>query len=236
MRNGALLGAIILTGLTGCVAPGAETDEEFRSHDDLEVTVSFEELMAGWTQEGEWMVSPPLEVPEGASRVGVFVTMAVPAILPAIEARLLEAGEPIVDWRALEETWAEDEQHVATVDLDAIGDGAQLRIHLEKLEELELLRWTATIPEIPELAPEILEEEVEGDIAGATEALRSELRGLGIVTRSQWGARATRCTSQNSNKTRFAIHHTVTGRSNPAAQVRGAQRFHMDSRRWGDSS
>jgi len=71
MRNGALLGAIILTGLTGCVAPGAETDEEFRSHDDLEVTVSFEELMAGWTQEGEWMVSPPLEVPEGASRVGV---------------------------------------------------------------------------------------------------------------------------------------------------------------------
>ncbi len=230
MRNSALLGALVgVTSLSGCVASLGHPDEH-RSHDQQEMTVSLEDLMGAWTQEGDWMVSPALEAPDGASRVGVLLAMTGPTAVPSMEARVLEAGEPITEWAPLEETWGEEEQHVAIVDLGAIGDGAQLRVHLAELPDLSLLRWTAAVPDPVEVAPVI----EESDVGGATEALRSELRGMGIVTRESWGARATRCTSPNSSKARFAIHHTVTGSSDPARQVRGIQRFHMDSRGWCD--
>ncbi len=234
MRNGAVLGAAIaLTSLSACVA-SVTPDEELRSHDDQEVTVSLEDLMATWTQEGEWMVSPPLDTPEGASRVGVLITLSAPGALPAMEARVLEGGAPAGEWSPLVATWGEEEMHVATVDFGAIGESAQLRMHADEVAQLQILRWTAAIPdpEQPE-QPEEEDGEEESDIAGASEALRSELRGH-VVSRSAWGARRTRCSSTNTTKQRFAIHHTVTGSSNPARQMRGIQRFHMDSRGWCD--
>ena len=65
--------------------------------------------------------------------------------------------------------------------VDAVG----LRVPADGPESLIELRWSASDPEgFDAEAPE------EG-VSRA--ALRSELRGLGIVTREEWGARSTSC-------------------------------------------
>src|SRR5690606_980353 len=157
---------------------------------------------AGWERDGEWLVSPVLELPDGASRAGALVGLTSPGDLPAMEARVLLGGEPAGEWTPLAETWGAEDQHVAIAELGNIGDGAQLRVRSDATEILALLRWTAAIPDEgePGDAP-------EDDLGVSREALRTELRGLGIVTRESWGARATRCTGTDSRKTRFAIHH-----------------------------
>ncbi|XP_069499266.1 peptidoglycan recognition protein 1-like [Ambystoma mexicanum] len=60
-----------------------------------------------------------------------------------------------------------------------------------------------------------------------------------IVTRSQWGARRVNCLRTMATPVPFVIiHHTegaaCTTRSACISQVRGIQRFHIDSRRWCD--
>ncbi|MDQ3032177.1 MAG: N-acetylmuramoyl-L-alanine amidase [Myxococcota bacterium] len=209
---------------------GASRSTDF-GHDHYEMTTSSEDMLAGWTRDGEWLVSPVLDVPDGASRAGALVGLTSPGDMPGMEARVLLGGEPSGTWTPLGETWGEEDQHVATAELGDIGDGAQLRIRADAVEILQILQWTAVIPE-PESADDAAP--VADDLGVASEALRSELGGLGIVTRSAWGARATRCTGTDSRKTRMAVHHTVTGSADPARQMRGIQRFHMDTRGWCD--
>jgi hypothetical protein len=116
---------------------------------------------------------------------------------------------------------------VAVVDFPAVGDAAQLRVAIGAVDAVRHLSWSAVIP--------ALEDEGASDEPYGTEreALRAELRGLGIVTREEWGARATRCSSTDG-KTKMAIHYTVTPSDNPAAQVRAIQRYHMDTKGWCD--
>jgi len=219
-----------LAALAGCVTP-LGSREQALDHTEQEITVSADE-MASWAVDGEWMVSPVLDAPDGATRVGMLLSMLdVGAVLPVVEARATEGGEPVGEWQALGMTWNEDDQMVAIAELGTIGDGAELRIRADGVPGIRLVHWGAVIPEIPDT--EILEAPVE-DVAGATADLRTELRGLGIISRESWGARATRCTSGDSRRTRMAIHHTVTGSSNSLSQVRGIQRFHMDTRGWCD--
>jgi hypothetical protein len=225
--TGSVVGAMPLL-IAGCVNQLGSHEEEL-GHDHHEMTASAEDLLAGWTRDGEWLVSPVLDAPDGANRAGVLLGLTAPGDMPAVEARVMAPGLDGT-WTALSETWGEEEQHVATADFADIGDQAQLRIPASAAGSIAILRWAAVVPEV---AVEI-EEDASSDVGGATEALRSELRGLGIVTREQWGARATRCTSTDSRKYRFAIHHTVTGSSDPARQMRGIQRFHMDTRGWCD--
>jgi hypothetical protein len=218
--------ALVLALTAGCV-----TDLGFREegldHAIHEVTVSSDE-MASWRTEGEWLVSPALEAHEGASRVGMLLNLIdVGAVLPIVEARALEAGAPVGDWMPLELTWNEEDQMVAIAELGTIGDGAELRVHASGVPGIRLLHWTAVIPEVPVEAP------VE-EVGVASAELRTELRGLGIISREEWGARATRCTTPDARRYRMAIHHTVTNSSNSLSQVRGIQRFHMDSRGWCD--
>ncbi|UJR83973.1 peptidoglycan recognition protein [Sandaracinus amylolyticus] len=223
----ALLVSITLLLATGCANQLGSPERE-QGHDSFEMTASSEELLEGWTREGEWLVSPVLDVPDGANRAGALVGLTSPGEMPAMEARVLSAGEPAGEWTTLGATWSEEDQHVAVAELGAIGDGAQLRIRAGAVEILQLLRWTATIPDEAVEAPE------EEELGTSREALRTELRGLGIVTRESWGARATRCTDGDSRKTRFAVHHTVTSSTDPARQMRGIQRFHQDTRGWCD--
>ena len=79
-----------------------------------------------------------------------------------------------------------------------------------------------------------IEERTRSENRAARSPLSAGLIALGVVSRTDWGARATRCTSRDSNKTRVAVHHTVTGQSDAARQLRGIQRFHMDTRGWCD--
>ncbi len=230
-KLGCAVATLALTALAGCVDGQLGLNrQEALDHGDHEMIVSAGELTAGWTREGEWLVSPVLDAPDGANRAGALVGLASPGDLPGMEARVLVDGAPAGDWQPLAETWGEEDQHVAVAELGGVGDGAQLRVRAEAVEVLRVLQWTAVIPE-----SETADDGVPLDeVAGAPAALRSELGGLGIVTRSSWGARATRCTTRDTRKTRLAIHHTVSGASDPARQLRGIQRYHMDTNGWCD--
>jgi hypothetical protein len=214
---------------TGCVNQFGSSELE-HGHEHSEMTSSFDEL-ATWSQEGDWLVSPNLDTPEGASRVGALITLVGPGAMPVVQARALDGGETLGEWTDLVATWSEEDHHVATAELGGVGDGAQLRVRVSDAPSIQILRWTAVIPDLPD--PDA-SDDPDAELGLATDALRRELTGLGIVTRSAWGARPTRCSSGDSRKTRMAIHHTVTGSTDPARQLRGIQRFHMDTRGWCD--
>lgn len=195
----------------------------------VDVTLSTSEITAGWVREGDFLVSPPLEEEAAASRVGVLVELAAEGEFPAFEARATEQGEPVGDWVALGATYSEAEHHVGLADLGAVSTGAQLRIPVDAVDNIASLVWNATIPD------EITDgEPAPDDTAAAVAPLTADLMGLGIVTRSAWGAAATRCTTRDSHRYRMAVHYTDTGSSNPDAQMRSIQRYHMDTRGWCD--
>jgi hypothetical protein len=193
--------------------------------DEQESTLSREDIASTWSREGEWLVSPVLPAPEGANRVGVLIELVVEGEMPALEASLLSGPAPLAGWSALEETWSEANQHVAVVDFDATGDGAQLRMPAGVIDAVLTLHWSAVLPGDPT--------DVAGDDDTRSYPIRSELEGLGIVTREMWGASAPRCSSTDT-KSKMAIHYTVTPSSDPETRVRAIQRYHQDTRGWCD--
>ena len=203
-----VIGALALS-FAGCTAQLG--DGEYHGHLQQEMRVTAEDL-AGWVPEGDFLVSPTLDAPEGATRVGVYLGQTEAGEMPLMEARALEGGVPAGDWVEVTETWGEEETHVAIAELGTYADGAQIRIRATDASLLEHFRWNAVVPEV---APELAQEDT-ADLGVNREALRRELSGLGIVTREAWGARRTRCTSNNASKSRMAIHYTVTPSRNPA--------------------
>lgn len=187
------------------------------------------EIDERWAREGAYLVSPPLDAPLGATRVGALVTLAEPGDSIVIEARGL-GGSTAGRWQPLGETWAEGDQQVARVELGFVAEGAQLRVRAVDLSRLAGLTWSAVVPE-EEPAP-ILE---SGDVGVARAPLRAELAAAGVIARESWGARATRCTQGDPSKYRMAIHHTVTpATSDPPTRLRGIQAYHMDTNGWCD--
>ncbi len=230
-----LLSGICALALGACAAQGLGTgsddpEAEATNHDHQEMRAVSGEIL-NWTLEGDWYVSPVLAAPDGATRVGVFLTLTEPGTMPAMEAQLQVIGAPMGDWQTVAEDFGEEDTYVGVAEMPTLGDGARLRVYVEDAARILNLQWSAVVPE--DASPE--EEPVADDGAGSRrDALRSGLGDIGIVTRESWGARSTRCTSRNTRKTRFAIHHTVTPSSDPARQVRGAQAYHMSTRGWCD--
>lgn len=222
-----LLTTLIALPLTACSAEPIVGVHRGHSADELRVTV--DDLVTRWRIEDGWRVSPTLAASGGASRVGVLLAFDVPTEMPNLQARAMVAGQPTGPWIDLESRFSEVDHHVAVVDLGQVVDGAQLRLPAVAAEFLSHLRFTATIPEAP------LDEAALGDGLGASRvALRSEFADLGVVSRESWGARRTRCTSDDASKNRLAVHYTVTPSANPERQVRAIQTYHMDSRGWCD--
>ncbi|MEM9191511.1 MAG: peptidoglycan recognition protein [Myxococcota bacterium] len=219
-RSGLAL-AVVLVG--GCVGEALDTPETSHDHGDVQVSPLD---IAAWETEGDWVLAPPNMTHTGVSRVGVYLALIEAGAFPSMQARQV-GPDGTGEWVDLRPTWSEEDHHVAIANFDGISAGAELRIEAAAITGVQHFRWNAVIPE-PELSGPVEE------IGATTGALRSELGDLGIVTRSAWGARSTRCTSRNTSKSRIAIHHTVTGSSNPARQMRGIQNFHMDSRGWCD--
>lgn len=199
--------------------------------DDLhdEVRLDLQGVVAGWQRQGEWLVSPPLQVELGAQRVGALLDLAQGAAVPGLEAQILNGSAVLSVWKPLQVSWSEGRLRVAVVHFAAAGTAAQLRVKVEEVDRLERLQWLATVPEDGGKALG-----TSGSFAEKEGALSSQLSGLGIVSRSQWQARATKCTTADKAKYRLAIHHTETTSVNPAQRVRAIQAYHMDTRGWCD--
>jgi hypothetical protein len=208
----------------GCTpeAPPAPTDPERIP----ERSVSASDIAETWTRSGDYLVSPALEAPDGATRVGALVTLARGARAPVLEAR----GETGA-WHPLEVTWSETPLFVARAELEVVAHRTELRLPVGALLSIAAITWDAVVPERPVAAPP----PVEGDIGATQNALDSVFVTAGVVSRADWGARATTCTTTDPNKWRMAIHHTATpSDGDPAVRVRGIQAYHMDTNGWCD--
>lgn len=230
----ALALTLALTGALPVLGTGCETARLGRrpraalDHDDQEVAATAVTIDGEWRREEGWAISPPLDAPAGATRVSALMNLlAAEAGLPAFMARGLIGGEPATDWVPLNTYFAEGETHVATAELGFVVDGAEIRVPESSLEAVTDLRWSATDPE------ELFAEEPALEAGLAREALRTELRGLGIVTREEWGARSTSCGPVDGARRRISIHHTEGPASDPARQLRSIQSYHI-SKGWCD--
>ncbi|MEM9191817.1 MAG: N-acetylmuramoyl-L-alanine amidase [Myxococcota bacterium] len=188
------------------------------AHTDGEARATASDIV-GWAARDDWVLAPVLATPDGATRLGILVTLDAPGAPPRMEARPV-GGE----WAPLEIRWSEVDHHVGRTDFERTADGVELRIARNGASTIAELYWNGVIP----IA------EADAPISAIRSPLRSELGDLGIVTRSAWGARPTTCTTGDANKTRIAIHHTVTGYTDPPRRLRGIQNYHMDTRGWCD--
>jgi len=213
--------------LAGCAAIPA--DRSPTGHEEQEMIALSLDSVDGWREDGEWLVSPVLDAPEGASRVGLLLVLESPGGMPVVEARVISSPAGESTWTSVPSSFSEEDHHVGYADLDRTGYAAEIRLPRAAVDGVAHLRWTAVIPDERDEAAA-----PEGDLGAAREPLIAELRGLDIVTREDWGARATRCRNRNADKTKMAIHYTVTPSDNPERQVRSIQRYHMDSRGWCD--
>jgi hypothetical protein len=220
---------------TGCEQTAAHEEEAADGFPEL--SFGHDEIMESWTLEEGFYVSPRLEAPLGATRVGVLLgTLEPDAEMPALEARAAEGGV----WVEVLGTWSEEGVHVGTAELAGGATAVQVRIDASLVDAITMISFNAVIPVDPDVTPgeELGPEDTlpeAGEVGLATEDLRSDLASLGVRSRSQWGARRGRCTGRDGRRYRFAIHHTVSPQTgNVAAMVRGFQRYHMDSNGWCD--
>lgn len=242
------LGALLL--VMGCerntVAPTPGDHEPRQS-------LMQEDLGETFAREGDFLVSPVLDAPLLATRVGVMLDLSAPGVeMPALEARTVGADGETGPWLPLELTWLDVEGVAAVlrVDLNEVASAAQLRLPAVDLERLSWLYWSAFVPsdeaeralsgaDRDPLDPRDPRELVSDDpaIEVHSPALSEAALLAGVRPRSEWGARAPRCTPSNPTKTRISIHHTVTPRTSNGsytARIRQIQSYHIDSRGWCD--
>lgn len=177
-------------------------------------------LAAGWAPVAGWQTSEVRFEPDGGTRVGALVTAPVGAPL-VLQARGVSGAGASGPWLTVEETWRDDASRVLVVDLGAEWSGAQVRAR--GLGGLDTLAWELLTP--------------VGEPRGHTPppppvALSARLTDLGVVSRSDWGARPTTCTATEDDWYRFAIHHTAgtqTSGGTVAGAVRALQAYAIDS-------
>ncbi|MCU0673073.1 MAG: hypothetical protein MUE69_09820, partial [Myxococcota bacterium] len=134
---------------SGCVNE-LQAYEHHLSHDHQELAASGGAVIEGWAVEGDWYVSPRLMAADGASRAGVLVGLLNPGDAPLMETRVITLEGP-GEWVPLENVWSEEDQHVAIAELGSTGIAAELRILRTDVHQLDVLRFTAVVPEPIEL-------------------------------------------------------------------------------------
>jgi hypothetical protein len=191
---------------------------------------------ATWAEHGGWATST-YEAPRGGgTRVAAIFTARTSRAIE-VQARGLDRDEAGActdaanagPWLAMEETFARGEARIAVRDLGAHFDCAQLRMRTADSADVEALQWELRVPAYPDagrrsrelttpLQPEL--------------AVGAELERIGVISREQWGARASQCSSVESDWYRMAIHHTAgpqTVDGTVEGQMQATQAYAMDS-------
>lgn len=168
--------------------------------------------IAAWRLDGEYRVSPRLEPPPGTTRAATLVFGEGP---PAIE---LGDGS----FRAIPIVSSSSGFAVGRTEIDGV---VALRVRDRDVARIGSLRIGFDPARVESVS----------EIAGRSEPLLDELAAIGVVPRETWGSRTTTC-DPNPEKSRFAIHHSVTnGDDDPVTVVRGIQSYHMDGRGYCDA-
>lgn len=233
MAWGALIGLVLLS------EPGAEFDSAPDAEREHVLPERNDDLAARaqtWTQTDGFRVSPAVPATSLGSRVAAGFSVVV-ARTVALEARgvgtdasgACDEGVSAGSWVPLDTTFRGSEFRVAVVDLDAKYGCAQLRIRSEDQSAIGNLQWELLEPRYPDAG------RASRSLAGSSDPLRAvapELETLGVITREEWGARATACSATEDDWYRMAIHHTAgpqTANGTVIEQLQGTQAYGMDS-------
>ncbi len=157
-----------------------------------------EDIAATWDKEDGWRVSPERSWVTGGSRFGALVDADPDAEL-TLEVRGLSGGVA-GPWIPARETWRGETLRVIVADLGAHYASAQARI--AGTEGLTDLAWEIREPVWEERLP-------DGVVPPPSSALSSTLVALGVISRDDWGADETTCSSTEDEWYRTAIHHTA---------------------------
>ena len=218
---------VLLAPSVGRAAPGAPGAAMLRHrHVFPDLFAGRGERLAGWSAVDGGRLSP-MEAPSGGgSRVAALVS-AADADEVVLEARWVGA-----DGRArsapMERTFAQAEQRVFVLDLGETVDSVALWLSAADDLRVDSIRWELLEPAFPEAG----RRSREAGPRPTPPPLDSGLEGIGVVTRSSWGARATTCTGAEDDWYRMAIHHTAgtqTSGGTVAGAVAAVQAYAMDS-------
>jgi len=217
--------AAAMLALAGCAEDAAPDSGD----DSLELAFEGTEVTAQLDADG---ISPAFEAPEAFIKIGVMFDATTDV---SLELRTSMDGTTWGEWFTPEVTFAEEGAHSAVVDLG--GTEAlwfQYRIAPGSTPPTFLVLETVIEPPVDAAAigDQVAEESPDGlGVSSAT------LGGLTIHTRSEWGARAWRCSSAIGSVGKATIHHTVTPTNDSLsapARLRQIQSFHMNTNGWCD--
>ncbi len=207
------------------VAPRAEDV----SH-DVEVTVDPEELAETFLPIGDRLVSPPVDLIEGAEQVGLMLTMHAQSEPMPLWVRGRD-GDVTGAWHEVEWTFNEGGLLAGKGALDSVYLSVEVGLQAEDADVIDQLTFAPAV-----LADPSNDLELE-DTAESEDGLAGELAFVGVKPRSAWGARAHRCSTKEpgNNYYRIAIHHTASvAGANVEAYIRQTQAYHMDGRGYCD--
>ena len=189
-----------------------------------------------WTATAAWLRSPAVPGTGESYRVAALMSVHDGRTVP-LQARGVgadPAGDCSSDrdagrWVDMEETFTGAELRVAVVDLDTSFPCAQIRMAAADDAVVGDLQWELLEPQYPDAGA------VSRSLATRDKtqhALSPALEVLGVITRDEWGARATECTSVEDDWYRMAIHHTAgpqTANGSVVERLQGTQAYAMDS-------
>ena len=197
-------------------APSARADLGPRQHEGRAARA------VSWRGDGGWLVSAP-QRGEGTRVAALFeATGAV-----ALAARGVD-GSRRGHWIALAETFREGTTRVAVADLEDRWPAAEIRMSAGDQARVGDLGWELLTPRYPDAGRRAR----EAGPAKVALALDTTLQRIGVVSRSEWGARSTQCTSPENDWYRMAIHHTAgpqTSGGSVAAVLRSLQAYEQDA-------
>jgi hypothetical protein len=193
--------------------------------DAISLTAEADDLWSGLTVEGSYLLSQVFSAEhDDFTRVAVRFDSEAPT---EVEVRVRDGvDDGWSDWKPIDITFREGIAHNGHVDLDRGSAQLQLRVRGERPEQISFLAVQAFDASGQEAVDDrVLRRGVEGsDIASA---------GSVDVSRGEWGALPTRCTTSLGEPFRVAIHHTDTPNNDSlsvAARMRQMQSFHMHQR------
>jgi len=189
-----------------------------------------------WTAAGSWLRSPAIRGTGNSYRVAALASVHDGRTV-SLQARGVRAdatgacapGRDAGPWTDLEETFTGSELRVAVVDLEATFECAQLRIAADDDVVVGDLQWELLEPAYPDVGAASRSLTTPPD---PQYALSSELQTLGVISREEWGARATNCAAPEDDWYRMAIHHTAgpqTANGSVIERLQGTQAYAMDS-------
>ncbi len=190
--------------------------------------------LSKFTQEGGYAVSKVIPAGGLATRGGflfdLWADVGNSKVTP--EVRGVRKDGTKTDWAPATITWQEAPHLVARAELGESVPATQIRIPSDQMRLIQNMIYDAVTP--AEINAD--DSRHSSGVGSTSQGLSSALIGL-VQPRSAWNARPARCSSNDPNKYRMAIHHTFTPPSSSGgyeARIRSIQAYHQDTRGWCD--